>query len=415
MSQTLKCEECGHRAEAYLGNHLAEAHGISLEEYTRRHPNAPAVTQAVLDLYTKRNSGRITRGHPPRPDQLTVNLMGIPFSVHHQVPASACLPLPPEFRFPEDRESELYEDFKLALIAAKRSRSMFVWGLPGSSKDSFFHAVSAKTRRPGIKLSIKPGADIQSWFFTRSIDKEGTGWEEGVLLKALRDGYEVKDAEGNVIERIPYLIVISDFDRADRAQAEHLRLILDTIEGLVEGPGGQMFRVLPGTTMAATANTAGGGDPRARMTSSNVIDGSIMDRWDRVYQFHWMSWKDEGEICKAKFPDLVARAPGILDLMGKITTNLRQAIKGEEIYAEFSHRAVCQILGQAADLVLESTHEGTIRAAGLLTRALRCWLDRMPDPETRNAAESRISPLLQGGMRKDGRQKTAKGTFEQNL
>jgi len=412
---TLTCKLCGYLHSDYLGNHLAEEHGISIQDYLRQFPGSSVASSALLDLFTQRNSARIERRHPPSPQNLTVNLMGIEFPVNPNVPSSSCLTLPWKFRFPEDRSSPLYEDFKMGLVALKRDRSMYVHGLPGSSKDSFFHAFSALTHRPGKKFAIKQGADIQSWFYTRSVDSSGTGWEEGELLKALRDGYAVRDEHGSIIECIPYIILISDFDRADRSQAEYLRLILDTIEGMVEGPSGELFPVVPGTIIAATGNTAGSGDPRGRMTSANIIDSSIMDRWDRVYEFHWMSWEDEGKICTDKFPELVTRSPEIIEVMGKITQALRQQIADEDLYAEFSHRAVCQILENAQDLVFESSTTGTFDASALISQSSRCWLDRLGDPEVRETAVSAMAPHLSGGMRTDGRRKTGAGKFKKGL
>ena len=208
------------------------------------------------------------------------------------------------------------------------------------------------------------------------------------MLKALRDGYTTSTGR-----TIPYIILITDFDRATKAQAEAMRLVMDSIAGRVKGPGGVTYNVMPGTLIIVTANTAGGGDSRGRMVSANVIDGSIMDRFDRKFEFHWMDWRDEEPIVREKFPLLVERAPGVFPMVGKATAALRQAIHNDDLYAEFSHRAVCSWLGHAQDIVRVT---GKV-PNNLLKRAARAFLDGMPDPETREQAKTLIDPHLKGG------------------
>lgn len=387
----LSCRECGHVEADYLGEHLAVKHGLTCLQYTARYPDADF---ASPQLHAAVRSGlpKGGRQHPPALNSLYVEACNCQFPVHHRVPASACLSLPDHYRLP--LYGSLAQDVQHAVTALWKVRSMYIWGLSGAGKDALFHWFSAATRTPGIKRQIKPGADIQSWFYNRSFDKDGTSWEEGPLLKALRDGYEVKDATGKVIERLPYLILFTDLDRADRSQAEHLRLILDSIEGQVEGPEGRTWPVLPGTRIVATGNTAGSGDGRGRYTSANVLDASLMERFDRVFQFSWLAWEDEEFIIRAKFPRLCEAFPGILEPIGRITGVLRSAILREELFAEFSHRSVCTVLGHAQDIMDSNTY----KVDTLLRAAARAWLDRLTDEVTRESAKKLMDPFLKGGM-----------------
>lgn len=390
----LECRECGESVADYLGDHLLEAHGLALGDYLAKHQGAKVTSDRLLNRFSRERGSPPQRQHPPAPDNLFITLAGgIQFKVNPNVPEEACLPMPQAYRFPA--HGELARDVRHALISIWKRRSTMIWGVPGSGKDAFIHAISALTRTPGIERQIKPGADIQSWFYTRSFNSEGTFWEEGPLLKALRDGYEVKDRHGNVIERVPYIILFTDFDRADRAQAEYMRLIMDSIKGRVEGPQGQTYPVLPGTMIVATANTAGSGDDRGRCVSANVMDASILDRFERVFQFHWMDWKDEEQIVREKFPYLAERAPQVFGPMGRITQSLREAILKEDLYAEFSHRGLCSILEHAQD-ILESNGKNAV-PANLLRMAARAWLDRLSDPTSRLAAKRHMDPHLAGG------------------
>jgi MoxR-like ATPase len=298
--------------------------------------------------------------------------------------------MPEHYCVPE--HGELREDVEHALIALRQGRSTYIWGLPGSGKDALFHAWSALTRTPCLLKQIKPGTDIESWFFSRGFNEQGTYWEEGAVLKALRDGYTTSTGEV-----IPYLLLISDFDRADREQAEHMRLITDSIQGRIDGPAGVTYKVLPGTRIVATGNTAGSGDDRGRMISANPIDASLLDRFERKFQFHWLDWADEEIIVRSKFPILVQRCPEIFNKVGKITEVIRKAILDGELYAEFSHRGVCAILGHTQDIL--SCRDAKIPRA-LLKQGIRAWIDGLPDQENRDIAlklmSAHVSMIVEG-------------------
>jgi len=384
--ETPACRVCGHR-DHWLGEHIIEAHAMSLPEYLRRYPGAPLASQAAL---AELNRGcadlRKNQQPPPGIDALSIDFAGVRTRVSPDVPESACLKLPDAYRIPQ--YGELAKDVREAAISLARGRSMYIWGLPGTGKDALFHAFSWMTRTPGLIFQVEPSADIRAWFFSHEFNKEGTYWAEGELLKTLRDGYTTPTGR-----KVPYLILITDFDRATKEQAESLRLVLDSIEGRVKGPAGVTYKVFPGTQVVVTANTAGGGDTRGRMISANVIDASILDRFGRAYEFHWMDWQDEEVIVRNKFPLLEERCPSVFSQIGAATGSLRKAIASDELYAEFSHRALCAWLGHAEDIV---AIEDKV-PQDLVKRAFRAVLDKLPDAETRDQAVHLISSHIQGG------------------
>lgn len=373
----IKCKECGHEVIDYLAPHLLEEHEMSVQEYLEKYLGAPVASQRLLDAY-KDQTRNTRRAHPPMPNTLTTFFAKIEFPVNWDVPASACLPLPDHYVIPT--AGYLGEDIQHAVMALKFHRSQYIWGMPGSGKDALFHAWSALTRTPAIIKQVKPGADIESWFFSRAFNEQGTYWDEGAVLKALRDGYTTKSGR-----KIPYLFLVTDFDRADREQGEHLRLITDSIRGRIDGPAGITYEVFPGSIIAATANTAGSGDDRGRMISANPLDASLLDRFERKFEFHWMEWKDEGPILRSKFPQLAQRVPVVFTKMGEVTKKLRHAILSGDLYGEFSHRACCSILGHAQD-ILECSPNGKV-PKNIMKLACRAWLDGLPDQENREIAK----------------------------
>jgi hypothetical protein len=192
------------------------------------------------------------------------------------------------------------------------------------------------------------------------------------------------------------MILFSDLDRADLSQTEHLRMILDSIEGRVEGPEGVMYDVLPGTVVVATGNSAGGGDERGRCLSAKPIDASIMDRFGRKYQFLWMDWKDELPILMQKFPLLWERNPDIFQALGRASDAVRRAIADNKLYAELTHRGLCSILEHAEDMY--RFYSGKGHPENVQRHAVSVWVDGLGDAQTRQKALQLMNPFFKNTL-----------------
>lgn len=383
MANEIRCKVCGAEVKDYLPNHLLEVHSLTVEQYLAANPNAPTVSDRLLGRFKKEQNIR-KRENPVPLDKLTIKIGKLDFPVNADVPEDACLPLPPHYRVPT--KGQLGEDVQHALCMLRNRRASYTWGMPGCGKDALFHYISWATRTPAVIRQVQPGTDIQAWFFSRAFNQVGTFWEEGAVLKALRDGFTTSTGR-----KIPYMILITDFDRADREQVEHIRLLIDSIQGRVPGSQGQVYPLFPGTLIVATGNSSGGGDPRARMTS-NPIDASIMDRW-KVIQFHWMDWADEEVVVQRKFPLLFQKYPSLSGRLGRVTQKLRAEIINGNLMGEFSHRAICHILEHAQDLLsMSSPGVGGKPPTQLMAWATRVWLDGLPDEENRESARHIMDP-----------------------
>lgn len=380
------CAICGFSAH-WLGDHLSEKHDITAEEYLELHPGHPTASKALLVAH----AARVAQLHAERTGPVLANLRvrfgGVPFPINFAVPREDCLPMPDHYKVPEFGSLAL--DVQDVSIALQSNRSIWVWGPPGTGKDAVFSAFSAMTRRPALLFTIVQGADITAWRFTRGFNAQGTFWEEGSLLKALRDGYLAEDGE-----RYPYLLVFSDFDRATRAQAEELRQILDSIQGRVTGPTGEVWPVFPGTTIVATANSSGGGDTSGKFVSANPIDMSILDRFERKIYFHSMSEDDEKPVIIAKYPELARKSPDTVDQIFTATKAVRAAVAKELVFAEWGHRAVCNWASATEDLM---RHLPDLDAPTALRRGMRVVLDGLPDADTREGVKRLIDPHIKGG------------------
>jgi hypothetical protein len=375
--QTVQCQLCSYEG-LILTSHLVEVHGVDPKSYQG-------------DLYSKdledaALGSRVQRSEAPNVTDLSVTMGEYQVPVNHLVAGLDCLPVPAKYRVPQ--YGALSRDVKDAMIALLSGENVYIHGQPGCGKDALLHAFCGMSRRASKLFQVLPGTNIEAWLYSRGIDpSHGDCWREGELLTALRDGYT--DRMGNVH---PYTILITDFDRADPSQAEILRLIMDSISGRVPGPQGVTYDLYPGTQIVCTGNSCGTGDETGMCVSSNPMDASILDRFDAIFRFNPLDWKDEGLICKAKFPLLLEKAPGAFDQVGSSVKAIREEIQ-KGLFFEMSHRAVCRWLRQA---------ENTIRITGkvpkgLLKRSARAFTDGASDQDTRDKLKKLIDPHLLGG------------------
>lgn len=383
---TIACTICGFTAHN-LVPHVMEAHGLGEDDY-----DGETVSPALDAAFTAHAKGK-KRTPVTAATKLTTRFAGVELPVNVDVPVSACLPLPEGYSVPRYGKLAAAVETVTKRIMGSKVRPVWVWGPPGTGKDAVVWAISAKTRTPAVTFNISPSADVEGWIAVRALSDKGTYWEEGALLKALRDGYVTPSGR-----RVPMLIILSDLDRATRAQMEPLRAILDSLGGRIQGPNGVVYPVLPGTRIVATANTSGGGDATGRYTSTPV-DTSLMDRINFAVTFTNMDSRDEEPIVRAKYAALVARFPEVTGVVMRATTAIRDAITKGDLYMDFGHRTVCAWL----DAVENEAEFYTGRDASKVLRAgLQDVLSKCPNDDTREQVKVLVDPHLKGGAVEEG-------------
>lgn len=382
-------EGCEYKSHSLIG-HLVEAHGQTPEEYWDEFPGAATLSEAAKAGWEKKLDG-VMRWAAPKPTELKQTLMKMEVPVDPWVEADDCLPAPPAYQFPTKGKAQEY--LKRVVRGLIMGRNLFIWGMPGTGKDAGVHIYSAMTRRPTVMVTFRPGTDLAPWFYLRSIGGEGTGWEYGHLWKALTEGILGRDGK----RRAP-LLLLSDVDRADEAQAEWFRILTDSISGRILGPDGRMVPLFRdewgrGPQFVCTANSCGTGDSRGRMASSNPMDASILDRLGRKIEAHYMHWDDESTILRTKFPLVAEKADGVFKSLGEATGILRDSIEKEELYAELTHRGLVEILLECQDIIeLEEQVP-----SDLLKQGFRAWLEGL-DVDSYFTAKRLIDPVLKGGV-----------------
>ena len=394
-SKKSKSTSTGAKKFHSLVQHLEEFHGVTPEEYSAdADGSAEIVSASVLNEVV----GTARRRRIKPATDLTVKIYGHEMAVDAAVPAEHCLPMPGGYRLPTKGKAKKF--LERALRCLLRGKNCFIWGFPGTGKDALVHFFSSILRKPVVMVTFRPGTDLAPWFYIRSIDENGTGWQFGHLYDAIVNGVMGRDGVAR-----PALVLLSDVDRADSAQAEWFRILTDSISGRILGPDGKMIPIFAGTQFVCTANSAGTGDARGRMASANPMDASILDRLGRKIKAEYMDWEDESEILMEKYPIVAEKAPWVfhgpagLDgnptdgELGLSTKSLRKAIENEEVYAEFTHRGLCEVLSEAEDILHFS---GRDAPKALLKEAFRAWLDGLDD-DSRLVAKRLVDPHIGGG------------------
>ena len=384
------CRECGHKAH-WLGTHLMQEHGMTIEEYLAKHEGAPTASEEAI---AKFNARRKARALPPNVEDLTVDFAGTEFKVNYKVPLSVCAPHEPWYHPPKyGDQGENVEDVFLHLEGD--DSPLYVHGPAGTGKDAAFQKWSYLTRTPCLMVQINPDVDVSKFLYSHEIGETGTFYKEGKLLKALRDGYVCDDGT-----RVPYLIILTDVDRMTEEQGEHLRMIIDSVSGRIATPDGGVEKVLKGTRIVATANSAGNGSTGGRYASSRVVDASIMSRFTFKFEYTTLDWRDEKPILVGRFP-ILARHGGD-NLWGQVEKSvkaIRDAINADfgGIDMEFGHRELVAWMKSTAIYAKRSLKKDGKIAPDVLKRGFKVVL-RSVEGTTRKDLERLVNVHIDGGI-----------------
>ncbi len=311
------------------------------------------------------------------------------FQLDVNVREEDCLPEVPHYFLP--KKGKASSAHERALRALKGGKPLFIYGGPGTGKDSVVQQYCAVQRKPSLMVGFTRGTNVKAWFYKQKIDASGTGYEYGALWNACVKGIQGRDG----IYR-PALILFSDVDRGDEDQLEEFRMILDTTSKRIVDPYGRAHKVLPGTQFVFTANSNGNG---ADGMSSRPIDGSLIDRMGEFVKFHHMNWSEEVGVYRGMFPSLNANSSSIFDDLGKSVTKIRQMLEDGDLFCTsgLSMRGIQAIL-QCAEAVQEDFPSWS--SDKLLKEGWQAWLDRL-DSDNQDVAKAAINEAIACGTFSD--------------
>ncbi len=288
---------------------------------------------------------------------------------------SACLPPPEDYVLPDTGASKV--SVQHILTSIRKRRTTWVYGPTGSGKDAIIHFVSALCRIPGLFVEFRPDSDSSAKIACRSFHNGSTVWEEGEVLRAICDGYVIRDADGSVVDRVPYLILLSDLDRASPDQMEIFRPIIDSISGRVPMPNGKIRTVLRGTQFIATANTVGSGERTVDYVTAQPQDISMLNRFECFHRLDYPEWNITAEALRRHFPDLLGKCPELVDRLGEFVKALRKE-NGRVLKTPFSHRDAVACFNHISDLIEVAGWTAVTGDKKIIFAGMRSWFHRLP-------------------------------------
>lgn len=270
----------------------------------------------------------------------------------------------------------------------KYGRSVFIYGPAGTGKSSSIRALAHDLNIECSHYPMRDGLDPELYLGKEAvvIDEESgqsiTQFQEGKLLKDLR-GRVGKDGV-----RRGVLILMDDFDRVTAQYHELFRHVLESNAQNVFIPElGLNVRVHPDTIIVATANSNGRGDNTGYYSSVEEMDESILDRFDRAIEYHFLEKEEEKDILRKKFPYLVKNGEDeIFDIAMNVAEEIRHMIQDNEIFASFSHRRIVQWMQSVEELIMENDdtyYRGVMREA---SQDFLDWFDK----HTRHSVVERV-------------------------
>lgn len=320
---------------------------------------------------------------------LTIGGVTLPYDADN---AEALLrPAQRPFKYQYPTRGEAAKAIKRIARAFKYGRQFYIWGEAGSGKSSVIRALAADLNREFLHLEMREDLDPSTFLGQKEvvIDPESqqniTTFVPGKLLKAL-EGHVGRDGI-----RRGVVILIDDIDRAPAAYHEIFRHALDrNAKKVYVQELGHDIALHPDTQIIATANSRGRGDDRGYYSSVQMMDESLLDRFDRFIHMPMIDPKEEKEILTSKFPALYAVSQDPFDRIMHVAEEIRRLIQNGEVYFNFSHRRLEDWVESVWELVQEN---GMEYQRSMVQESAEDWLDRYTVTEQESVLR-RITSLL---------------------
>ncbi len=385
----VQCKFCEERGEEtyhhYLGDHLKQHHNTTLDKYIERFGRQTPVASNEVWAEFHKQAPEEREGSKRFADR--TNILDISLKADKGEVADK-FKRPSGYQYPQ--EGEAHKAAKRVVRAFKYKRNLFIYGPAGTGKSAIVRALCHDLNVESSHYPMREGLDPELYLGKEAvvIDEETrqnvTRFLEGKLLKDLR-GRKGKDGKVRGV-----CILIDDGDRAPAEYHEVLRHVLeDNAQNIFIPELGVTVDVHPDTRIIMTANSAGRGDMTGFYSSVQEMDESILDRFDRAVEYHFLEKDEEKEILMAKFPELAEEMPDAFDKIMDVTDQIRKLISQREIFASYSHRRLVQWLQSVEELYIEN---GQKSYKGILQEAAQDWMDWY-DQATRDKVINRVSEI----------------------
>jgi MoxR-like ATPase len=362
----VECKECG-ADFLHLEKHLSRIHRLTLEDYLDRYgEDVPYMSSDLLEALEKKSPER--KGSKSFAHLIRVGDIRL---TREQGEPSETFKRPDHYSYPKQGSAaSAAERFARAF---KYKKHTFVYGPAGCGKSALVRALTHDMNLEASHYPMRAGLDTELYLGKEAVvideatNLNVTRFIEGKLLRDLR-GREGKDG---IIRGV--VILIDDIDRAPAQYHEVLRHVLeDNARNVFIPELGVNVEIHPDTRIIATANSAGRGDSAGYYSSVEEMDESILDRFQRAVEYHFLEPEEEEGILQNKFPLIRDTAPHIFKEVLDVAGDIRLMIDNNDIYASFSHRRLVQWLESATELFTEDSSKDPQE---VLKESAKDWLD----------------------------------------
>jgi len=223
---------------------------------------------------------------------------------------------------PAINEAFFFSDFASDICTdILENRRIMLTGHTGCGKTSIIQQIAARTKNNLIRVNLNGQMTISDFVGMWSVRGGEMVWVDGVLPKAMREGY--------------WMIL----DEIDFAGQE----ILSVLNSVLEPSGALMLKerdhevvhAHPEFRVFATANTVGCMSQfRSLYQGTNLMNEAFLDRWS-VYHVNYLPADEEAKVLVASVPKLTVK---IATVIVKVAGMIRESFNKEEIQCTFSLR-----------------------------------------------------------------------------
>lgn len=322
MNELAKCEICGHE-EHVLENHI-NFHGINIEEYIERFPNAPIYSKTANDILITMQE---KHGKNERCDfdilktfKISKKSGGTIGTISGWIKPHITTPeIDPDYIF----ERNLLSDILFTL--SNKNERLLLTGPTGSGKTSAPVQVCARLNLPVTRFSCDSDVTRSDFIGQWTLDGNNTKFLYGILPTAMREGR---------------VLILDEWDTLNPSVSMLLQPVLEDNGKLILSETNEVIETHPDFRIIATSNTVGMGDESGLYNGTQPQNYAQLNRFTMVEIVNYPAVSVEHKIITAK--------TGIEDkeLLNKFTdvaTMIREAFMKGEIMGTMSTRAVVNI------------------------------------------------------------------------
>jgi cobaltochelatase CobS len=333
--EKIECLICGkyyHRLDV----HLPSKHDLKVAEYRSKYPGAETISEHAKARASQGQGGKAKTAAAPMPvtQAETAEETRIEIEGEYRIGVAvlkkrdglteldeAYVPVHDENYIFGEVEMENWED---VAVGIEDGEPVYIGGPTGCGKTMGVMEMAAVLNQPVRRIQLNRDFKVGEFVGRGTLitDDEGntvTGWKDGVLTEAMRNGW---------------WLLLDEIDQAHPDVLMKLQAVLEGSPLVLTENFGEVVRPHDSFRVIATANTFGRGDEAGLYVGAKVMNEATMDRFGVVIKAEYPKAETEVEIIHTR-TGLGKREAG---MMVKVAHKVRESLEKEECGCTFSTR-----------------------------------------------------------------------------